>query len=598
MSRLSPLRPLTLAILFFHGGLVSSLHAQTIAEGLDNPATIEPFVTEGLSLEGNPYPAGDWTYTTGTTHDGIDAITSVLAGRNTSRLTTTVQGPANVSFRWKMTGLQSFDTVQFQTLNHFATITGNSDWSQQVFQVDCGEQPMEWFYRRLTDPSSTGQAWIDEMVVTPMLNRVYLQDAVENGTYAIYSNDWTSSPLDGALNSNAAKSGPVTPGGKSSMLLEIEGPATINFEWGMATEEGDESVLDFIVNDEPVASLTNSQTLTTRTVDLGPGTHCLKWVFERGFTGTPEYVGPTEGYVDHLVISTFGASPALADAVDREGEVYSSSWTRQTLVVRDGSDAAMVTSPELSKAQRLYVDLPDEAGLLSFWYKTEADPESGFLIMLVDGEQFLAADGVNDWTRAEINLGTGFDRVLQGIFVRFPDSVTGLNPNPNSPNTRVYLDEITFTPGATNYQPDLSIGPLKKGLKGVGVYNTSGAGQLSKIRAPMTRPIGEYAIRIQNASGTDPDTFVLRGVGSQRHFQIFYVVEEGGQKLNFSAAFAAGIFESTSLDPKASEAHEIWIVRKKKGRKKRSHTLQVIATSDEDPRKIDVVRTKLLVKKR
>lgn len=39
-------------------------------------------------------------------------------------------------------------------------------------------------------------------------------------------------------------------------------------------------------------------------------------------------------------------------------------------VVRDGSDAAMVTAPELSKARRLHVELPDEAGLLTYWFKS------------------------------------------------------------------------------------------------------------------------------------------------------------------------------------------------------------------------------------
>jgi hypothetical protein len=76
------------------------------------------------------------------------------------------------------------------------------------------------------------------------------------------------------------------------------------------------------------------------------------------------------------------------------------------------------------------------------------------------------------------------------------------------------------------------------------------------------------------------------------------VVEDGGEPLNFSAAFAAGIFETNQLSPNASEAHEIWVAPKRNKLKKRSHLLRVIGTSEADPGKIDVVRTKLLVKKR
>jgi|GEM_PF-588605 len=571
--------------------------AQTLEDGLDNPAPLLSVTTGSALLDETDYPAGEWAFTTGTTHDGVDAITSTLPNRSTSQLNATVQGPATVSFWWKMNGTRSFDALQFSSRNDFRSIApnadGNPDWRQVNVEVDIGEQPLTWFYRRLNSvPGPAQQAWIDELVVTPIPNKEPLQEAVENFSYQIYSSDWTSAPLDGAINSTVAKSGPLVAGEKSTMQLQIEGPASVKFHWGMAAEDSDGSRLRLLIDNVSAVNISNPQPLGEQTIDLGPGTQTLKWEFTRGFGGTPEYEGLTEGYVDNLIISPFSADPDLANAVERPGGVYSNSWTRQTQVIRDGSDAAMVTAPELSVARRLYVELPDEAGLFSFWYKTEADPGIGYLRMIVDGEIIEEVNGVNDWTKIELNLAPGFDRVFEAFFYRIS------NPNGNSPNTKAYLDEVTFIPGATNFQPDLSIGPLKKGLKGVGVYNASGAGQIATIRAPLTRPVGEYAIRAQNGSISDQDTILLRGVGSRRHFQIFYVVEEGGQKLNFSAAFAAGIFETTQLGPKASEAHEVWIVRKRRAVKKRSYVLQVIGTSDGDSHKIDVVRTKLVVKRR
>jgi len=596
MSLFFPSISLRSAALFLFAALAAGsvpLAAQTLEDGLDNPPPLQSVATEAALLDGTILPSGEWVYTTGTTHDGVDAVTTTLPNRSTSELNATVQGPAVVSFWWKMNGTQSFDTLQFASGNDSGSISGNADWQQVSVEVDIGEQPLLWFYRRLTSLAGPPkQAWIDELVVTPIPNNPALQTAVENDDYTIHSTDWTSAPLAGAQNGNAAKSGPVVPGDKSTMQLQIEGPATIGFDWGMASEDGDESFMELFVNNGLVNRLTNSQTLTSSSVDLGPGAHTLKWEFSRGLNGDPEYTGETGGYVDALVITPFGASPTLANAVDRANGVYSNSWTRQMQVVRDGSDAAMVTAPELSKARRLYVELPDEAGLLTYWYKTDADPLSGYLRTLVDGDQIREVNGQNDWTKVEVNLPQGSDRVFQAFFFRIS------NPNGSSANTRAYIDEITFTPGATNYQPDLSIGPLKKGLKGVGTVNASGAGQISTIRAPLTRPVGEWAIRIQNNSVSDTDKVFLRGVGSRRDFQIFYVVEDGGEPLNFSAAFAAGIFETNQLSPNASEAHEIWVAPKRNKLKKRSHLLRVIGTSEADPGKIDVVRTKLLVKKR
>jgi hypothetical protein len=565
--------------------------AQTLADGLDHPATIGPITTKAALLDGANFPSGEWTYTTGTTYDNIDAITSVLPGRSTSQTEMLVQGPATISFWWKMTGASSFDTLQFSSRNDFTFLTGNADWQPRSFQVDTGSQPLNWYFERLANTAS-GQAWLDQMVVTPIPNNPALQAAVENFSYTFHSTDWTSGSLNGAINSTVAKSGPILPNQKSNMVFEVAGPATVRFRWGIEGDSSDESSLALMVNNQIAASITGPHALAETSVDLGPGTHPMKFSFTRIAASNPEYTGPIEGYLDNLIIDTFSASPALADAIERDAGVYSNSWTRQTQVVRDGSDAATVTAPDERSARRLYAQLPDEAGLLTFWYKMEADPASGYLIMLIDGEQFLSESGVKDWTRVEMNLGTGSERVLQGIFVRYS------SPNGSSANTRVYLDGITFTPGATNYQPDLAIGLLTKPLKGIGIHNASGAGQIATIRAPVTRPVGEYTIRIQNGSGTESDTIKLRGIGSRRDFTIFYLREEGGKKLNYSAAFAAGTFETSSLDPKATESHEIWIIRKRNSLKKRSHNYLVIGTSTEDSRKVDAVKTKVLVKSR
>jgi hypothetical protein len=191
--------------------------------------------TKAALLDETNLPSGEWVYTTGTTHDGVDAVNSTLPNRSTSELTATVRGPAVVSFWWKMNGTQSFDTLQFASGNDPGSITPGQndtiDWQQVSVEVDIGEQPLIWVHRRLTSlPGPSQQAWIDELVVTPIPNNPALQTAVENDDDTIHSTDWTSAPLAGAQNGNAAKSGPIAAGKKSTMQLHIEGPATIGFD--------------------------------------------------------------------------------------------------------------------------------------------------------------------------------------------------------------------------------------------------------------------------------------------------------------------------------------------------------------------------------
>lgn len=577
--------------------------AQTLADGLDNPPTIGPITTLGFLPDGANLPAAEWTYTSGTTHDGTDAITSSPPPRGASQVNMQVQGPAMITYWWKMTGEPYFDEYTFSSRNDFRILRFDPvdpDWKQITTQVDTGVQPLRWnFQRRSNNLSFTPQAWLDQLVVTPIPNNPLLQAAVENTSYTLHSNDWTVGTIAGETVAKSANLSPNEvdmPIKKSTMVFEITGPATVRFKWGITAAVEDQSTLALFVENQTlsrVPAISGPNALSEVSLELGVGVHPMKFTFTRGENNDPDYTGETVGFVDKLEISPILASTPLADAIDRPGGVYSNAWIRQTAVSHDGSDAAMVQAPERDSARIIYVELPDEPGLLSFWYKMEAD-SFGYFYAFLDGQRIVQESGTKGWTRVEMNLERGTDRVLEAAFIRYtepgiPDS---------SAHTRIFLDEVTFVPGATNYQPDLSIAPLKKGLIGIGVHNQSAVGQIATIRAPRTRPVGEFAIRIQNGSSTDTDTIKLRGSGSNRDFKIYYVVEEGGQKLNFSAAFAAGIFETMKLDPKATEAHEIWFARKKSKAKKRSHSYRIIGTSTLDPTKSDVVGTKIIVKNR
>ena len=573
----------------------ATVFAQTIEEGLDNPSHVTAFSTEAFLIDGNvPQPSGVWTYDTTESQVGGDSIVSTLPNRATSRVETTVSGPATVSFRWKSSGPSSgssADIVYFGVDGQgtLGSLFGNTDWTQRSFEVDCGDRLVAWeFQRYSSSPVGDRSAWLDDLVVTPIPNQQTLQDALENFLFDIYSNDWVSAPVTGALNSNAAKSGPVGIGVPSTMMFEVEGPATVKFDWGITTGENDFAELELQINGSNYSTIDGTRVLEPVELEVGPGTHCFKFIFLRDFSGGEGEPVPSEAYVDHLVINSFGPSPTLAEAIEHDGLAYSNAWTRQTSVSHDGVDAALVTAPTESVYRRIYIDLPDEAGLLTFWSKTETEEDLGFLYMLLDGATVHISTGDSGWVKTEVNLAAGTDRELQGIFFRRTGSSLSGN--------RAYLDQVTFEPGADNYQPDLSIGPKgNKPLKGNNKTNASGAGQISTIVAKSRRPVGQYRLQIRNGSSSDNDKVALRGRWSSRQFGVLFVVTINGKKLNYTSTLKTGTFKTLDLDANETETHEIWVIRAQ-GARARSHSVKITGRSEESPTKIDTVKTKLRIK--
>ena len=161
---------------------------------------------------------------------------------------------------------------------------------------------------------------------------------------------------------------------------------------------------------------------------------------------------------------------------------------------------------------------------------------------------------------------------------------------------RAYLDQVTFEPGADNYQPDLSIGPKgNKPLKGNNKTNASGAGQISTIVAKSRRPVGQYRLQIRNGSSSDNDKVALRGRWSSRQFGVLFVVTINGKKLNYTSTLKTGTFKTLDLDANETETHEIWVIRAQ-GARARSHSVKITGRSEESPTKIDTVKTKLRIK--
>lgn len=579
--------------------------SQTLEEAVDDSSGRVYATEAGYNENDDPYMEGEFEGQSAESHDGVDAAKSTLGINTFSRMSTTVEGPADISFWWKKDSQNGPDTLTFYTPDG-ALSEGliDHDWKMRTVPIDHGTHDVYWEFKRDIEVSGLdfGEAWIDEVVVDPVPVNEAVKAAVEytGPDLDMYTRDWTADTLSGALNDTVAKSGPVAEGETSYMTMLVEGPVVVEFDWGIESEN---STARFIVDGVTLDSISDTFDLTSRVHELGPGTHTLRFEYTQE-ESEGGYSGKNEVYLDNLRITEFSASTLLAIAMERSLGVYSGpgSWDRKMDVSYDGVDSAGIVTDEPADSSRVYkmfVELPDDPGLLKFWVNivnegstdTVSDG-SGYLLVFVDGDTLVNFVSETDgWVEIQANLDQGEDRLLEAWYFRLAD-------DDSEPVVRAaYIDQLSFAPGETNFQPDLMIQPPKRGIKGSNIHNASAAGQKGVARVKRRRPFGVYKLHCQNDSPTDADAIRLSGTKSNRHFKTFFVVSSGGSNFNYTASFVTGRFSTVDLSSGESESFEVWI-RQKRRAKRSSRTVTVRGYSDEDSRKIDVVKAKLRVKKR
>jgi hypothetical protein len=159
--------------------------------------TISPQVPLPVALDtaGQEWTTGGdalWAGQPFTTHDGVDAAQSgFLFDDEVSWLQTTVTGPGQVSFWWKVSSEAAFDFVQF-TIGDAAqaSISGEVDWQQRTVSFPAGPQTLRWAYVKDGSVSEgADRAWLDEVrfEVAPRIVTQPASRTVAEGSTATFS---------------------------------------------------------------------------------------------------------------------------------------------------------------------------------------------------------------------------------------------------------------------------------------------------------------------------------------------------------------------------------------------------------------------------
>ncbi|MHC4500277.1 MAG: hypothetical protein ACYS21_14320, partial [Planctomycetota bacterium] len=251
-------------------------------------------------------PAPGWGY-----NDGDCAESGNIWDNETSEMQATVQGAGTMSFYWKVSS-QSNDYLKFYIDGVFKDqISGSVGWQQKQYTLTgSGSHHLLWKYVKNSSGSSGSDCgWVDWLQgpgTTPP-EPDSLADALGSDLSYTTGGDvnWYWTMLGSR---DCAESGEIDDYDLESwMQTTVQGEGTVEFDWKVSSEEGDE--LQFYVDGgAPKYYIDGEEDWWHKSYDVtGQGSHTLKWRFitddegdsdGRGWVDNVEWSGSPEPVPD------------------------------------------------------------------------------------------------------------------------------------------------------------------------------------------------------------------------------------------------------------------------------------------------------------
>lgn len=127
---------------------------------------------EAVDYRGLPFvngPSSGWFGQVGVSMDGDDAAqTEEITHNQQSAVQFQAEGPATISFWWKVSSETNYDALQFQMDSVVKTqIWGEVNWKQQSFNIPAGKHMLAWVYSKdLSVSRGQDAGWLDQVVYT------------------------------------------------------------------------------------------------------------------------------------------------------------------------------------------------------------------------------------------------------------------------------------------------------------------------------------------------------------------------------------------------------------------------------------------------
>ena len=111
-----------------------------------------------------------WLWQSEVSHDGEDAVSSgVISNNETSWMQTTVAGPAEVSFWWRVSSESGYDKLKFYIDDSEQTsISGETSWEQKTYTLASGNHTLKWEYSKdVSVDRGSDCGWVDQVTILP-----------------------------------------------------------------------------------------------------------------------------------------------------------------------------------------------------------------------------------------------------------------------------------------------------------------------------------------------------------------------------------------------------------------------------------------------
>lgn len=404
--------------------------APSLPQALDTPALI-------WTPSGNATWAGQMLVT----HDGVDAAQSGPITHSQLSITeTTVTGPGDLTFWWKVSSEPNFDYLAFfmdgveQT--GIAGISGEVDWQQKSLRVPAGTHTLRWVYSKDSSQSVGADAgWLDQVVFAPDLPQAVDSPAL---TWASPGQaDWVGQMLVTHDGVDAGQSGVITHFQQSTAEILITGPGTLTFWWKVSSEANFD-VLRFFMDDveQPgIPGISGEVDWQQKTFTVPAGVHYLTWTYAKD---SSQSAGADAGWLDQVVFA-----PSLSQALDTPMLTWATTgnanWTGQVLTTHDHEDAAQ--SGLITHAQQATTEISvTGAGALSFWWKVSSEAGHDYLRFYLDGVEQAAIAGISgevDWQQQTLAVPAGI-HTLRWTYAKDGSNNVGADA--------AWLDQVVFAP--------------------------------------------------------------------------------------------------------------------------------------------------------
>ena len=211
---------------------LNAFYVVPLPEAIDNAAleTITGGIQNGF------FGQGDTSY-----HGGDAAQSFVIGDSQSGYMQTTVHGPGDLSFYWRVSSESGFDFLRYWADSvEIGSISGEVDWQRVEYSLGPGPHLIQWVYSKDAGASAGSDCgWVDDVQFGGA--PATLAQALDAGVSAWSTGGnggWFYQTLYSQYDADAAQSSVLSDGQEAYLETNITGPTPLSFYWRVSSESG------------------------------------------------------------------------------------------------------------------------------------------------------------------------------------------------------------------------------------------------------------------------------------------------------------------------------------------------------------------------